>query len=95
MWKCPRCKAECSTTFCPHCGYQKPTQISESDWLIVNVKNLRKQTKLLTIAVIVLLILIALLTTVCTRQYQRMTLIQERLVESDEIIRWLEMMVQH
>ncbi len=61
MWTCPKCRRECDTPFCPICGYEKPTQISETDLLTAKVKKLQKKTKILNIIVILLtVVLIAL-----------------------------------
>ena len=64
LWICPKCRHECDTAFCPTCGYEKPTQISETNLLITKVKKLQKRSNFLTVSVIVLLILVVGITAV-------------------------------
>ncbi|MBR5240277.1 MAG: hypothetical protein IKW04_06870 [Clostridia bacterium] len=64
MWICPKCRHECDTAFCPTCGYEKPTQISETNLLITKVKKLQKRSNFLIVSVIVLLILVVGITAV-------------------------------
>ena len=64
MWICPKCRHECDTAFCPTCGYEKPTQVSEMDLLINTVKKLQKRSNFLIVSVIVLLILVVGITAV-------------------------------